>query len=231
MKQRGKFIVIEGVDGSGKATQVRLLEDFLKEKIGNDKLLVTAFPRYYSSEWGKLVGEFLSGKFGELKDVSPYLATLTYMLDQYTWSRDIGRKWIENGGWVLSDRYFTSNVHQIAKLKTRAKSDFRKWIWKMGWDELGLLKPDLVLFLDRSPVDSSKLNKTKNDRAYIKGKKRDIAERDFSHQLNSYREYLRTVKDNSGWWMSIPCVTTGDIGGDTILIQERIRKVIEKRLL
>jgi len=226
---KGRFIVIEGVDGSGKATQTRLLEDFLREKIDKDKLLVTAFPRYYTSEWGKLVGDFLSGKFGELKDVSPYLATLTYMLDQYTWSRDIGRKWIEAGGWILSDRYFTSNVHQIAKLNTRAKSDFRKWMWRMGWDELGIMKPDLVVFLDRSPKDSSKLTKKKDGRAYIKGKKRDIAEKDFNHQFRSYQEYLRTVKDNINWWSAVPCVTTNNMGGDTIIIQEEIRKVIKKK--
>lgn len=194
--KKGKFIVIEGIDGSGKATQVRLLEDFLKVKVGKDKLLTVGFPRYYTSDWGKLVGDFLSGRFGELNNVSPYLAHLTFMLDEYTWSRDVAKDWLDKGGWILTDRYFTSNVHGIAKLKTRAKSDFRQWLWHMGWDELGIIKPDLVLFLDRSPRDSTRLNRQKELRKYIKGRKRDIHERDFNHQVNAYKEYRRTVKDN-----------------------------------
>lgn len=192
---------------------------------------MAGFPRYYSSDWGKLVGDFLSGKFGDLRHVSPYLATLTYMLDQYTWSRDIGRKWIDSGGWVVSDRYFTSNVHQIAKLNTRAKGEFRKWIWRMGWEELGILKPDLVIFLDRPPLDSIRLNRHKDERKYIKGRKRDIAERDYGHQDRAYREYLRTVNDNRGWWVPVRCPTTKVIGQDTIIIQEEIRKVIDRKLL
>lgn len=228
---KGKFIVIEGIDGSGKATQVRLLEEFLRSKVGKDKLLTVGFPRYYSSEWGKLAGQFLSGKFGDLNAVNPYLVCMSFMLDEYTWSRDIGQNWISKGGWVLSDRYFTSIAHQIARLKTRAKNTFREWVWRMGWDELGILKPDLVLFLNRSPLDSKRLIRGKIARAYIKGKKKDIAERDFNHQLDAYREYMRTVDADPGRWVAISCPTTKNMGGDTIIIQEAIRKVIEKRLL
>lgn len=229
-KKGGRFIVIEGIDGSGKASQVRLLEDFLKTKIGSKKLLVANFPRYYSSEWGKLVGDFLSGKFGKLSDLDPYYAVLAYMLDEYTWSRDVGKPWLEKGGWILSDRYFTSNVHQIAKLKTSAKAKYREWLWRMGYDELGILKPDLVVFLDRPLHDSVKLNKNKLPRKYIKGKKRDIAEWDLEHQRLAYNEYARTVKENKNW-VSVSCMTTSDANEDTIIIQEKIRDVISKKLL
>lgn len=229
-KTKGKFIVIEGIDGSGKATHVRLLEQFLRQKLGKNKVLFVGFPRYYTSSWGKLVGDFLSGRFGELRSVSPYLAHLTYMLDEYTWSRDIGRPWLEKGGWVLADRYFTSNIHGIAKLKTRAKAEFRKWLWHMGWDELGIVKPDLVIFLDRAPADSMRLNRKKAGRKYLGRKKKDIAEKDRGHQEAAYREYLYESTRNKNW-VSVSCKTDQPLGGDTIIIQKRVRAVIEKRLL
>lgn len=202
--KRGIFIVIEGIDGSGKATQTELLKNRL-EKSGR-KILVGDFPRYYTSQWGKLVGRFLTGEFGKLDEVNPHLAVLTYMLDQYTWSRDTARPWIKRGGIILSNRYFTSNVHQIAKLKGRARKKYRDWLWRMGYDELGILRPDLVLFLDVPPKISLKLNKTKSAREYLKGRKRDIAERHRDHQLSAYKSYLDEVRLND-WWLKIRCLT------------------------
>ena len=125
--KKGKFIVIEGTDGSGKTTQFNLLKRRLKKE--GVKLLVTDFPRYYESVWGKMVGEFLTGKYGKFDEVHPYLVVLPYMIDQYTWSRDFGKPWLEKGGVILSNRYFTSNVHQIAKMKTRAQKKYRNWLW------------------------------------------------------------------------------------------------------
>lgn len=228
--KRGKLIVIEGIDGSGKATHVRLLEQFLKTKLGKKKLMIVSFPRYYSSVFGKLVGEFLSGKSGKLSEIDPHLSSLTYLLDEYTWSRDVGVPWIENGGWVLMDRYVTSNIHQIARLKTKAKSDFRKWFWNSAYNELKILEPDLVVFLDRSPVDSMRLNRKKASRKYLGRKKKDIAEKDRGHQEAAYREYLRETARNKNW-VSVSCKTDQPLGGDTIIIQKRVREVVEKRLL
>lgn len=150
MKKRGKFIVLEGIDGSGKDTQFRLLQKRFKKE--GYRFLLADFPRYYDSRWGELVGHFLAGEFGSLKGVSPYLAALPYMLDEYTWTRDIGIPWIEKGGLIISNRYFTSNVHQIAKLKTSSQKKYRDWLWTAGYKDLGILKPDLVIFVDRKSV-------------------------------------------------------------------------------
>ncbi len=147
--KKGKFIVIEGTDGSGKATQLNLLYKRLRKIIS--KILLIDFPRYYVSVWGEMVGEFLVGKYGKFEEVDPHLMVLPYMIDQYTWSRDTGKPWIEKGGIILADRYFTSNVHQIAKLKTRAKKQYRDWLWPAGYNDLRIMRPDLVVFLDVPP--------------------------------------------------------------------------------
>ncbi len=224
--KKGRFIVIEGTDGSGKATQLNLLYKRLRKIIS--KILLVDFPRYYDSVWGEMVGEFLVGKYGKFDEVDPHLVVLPYMIDQYTWSRDTGKPWIEKGGIILADRYFTSNVHQIAKLKTRAKKQYRDWLWPAGYDDLGIMRPDLVVFLDVPPDISKKLNLQKTERLYLKGRKRDLAERSWRHQELAYREYLRTVNDNT-WWVNVRCTSRGKI--DSIeTINERIWSIVSKKL-
>ena len=223
--KKGKFIVIEGTDGSGKATQLKLLHKRLKKN--TDKILLANFPRYYDSVWGKMVGDFLVGKYGKFDEVDPHLTVLPYMIDQYTWSRDIGKPWIEKGGTILADRYFTSNVHQIARLKTRTKKEFRDWLWPAGYKGLKIMRPDLVVFLDVPPEITKKLNLQKTERLYLKGRKQDLAERNWEHQKLAHREYLRTVNDNS-WWMKVLCTSHGKI--DSIeIIHERVWEVISKK--
>ena len=224
--KKGKFIVIEGTDGSGKATQLKLLYKRLRKIIS--KILLVDFPRYYDSVWGEMVGEFLVGKYGKFEEVDPHLMVLPYMIDQYTWSRDTGKPWIEKGGIILADRYFTSNVHQIAKLKTRAKKQYRDWLWPAGYDDLRIMRPDLVVFLDVPPDISKKLNLQKTERLYLKGKRRDLAERSWRHQELAYIEYLRTVNDNT-WWVNVRCTSRGNIDSiDTI--HERVWNVVSKKL-
>lgn len=225
--KKGKFIVLEGIDGSSKETQFKLLEQRLK---GFKKKLITAdFPRYYKSKWGQLVGWFLTGEFGKLDEVSPYLAVLPYMIDEYTWSRNIGVPWMKNGGWILSNRYFTSNVHQIAKLNTASQKKYRDWLWPMGYKELGLLKPDIVIFIDTKPEIARKLNLKKGQRAYAKRKKRDIAENHWQHQKAAYREYKKAVAMYD-WWVAVEGVKTAK-GDYSQQIHQKIWELVEKRLL
>jgi dTMP kinase len=225
--KRGKFIVIEGIDASGKTTQYNLLKGKLK---GIKLRSITAdFPRYYKSKWGKLVGRYLEGEFGELDEINPHLTVLPYMIDQYTWSRDIGAPWLNKGGWILSNRYFTSNVHQIAKLRAKAQKEFRNWIWPLGYKELGMLKPDLVIFIDTAPSVTMKLNKEKEDRKYLRGKREDIAEDHWGHQKAAYEEYKRTVKMNN-WWVSVPGIRDAkkDFSAE---IHNNLWNLVRKRLI
>jgi dTMP kinase len=227
MKKRGRFIVLEGIDGSGKNTQFRLLQKRLKKE--GHSLLVADFPRYYDSKWGKLVGRFLAGEFGSLKSVNPYLAVLLYMLDEYTWTRETGTPWIEKGGLILSNRYFTSNVHQIAKLRTSAQKKYRDWLWPAGYKDLGILKPDLVIFVDTSPDVAKELVNFKEKRAYLKKQKKDIAEKNWNHQVAAYREYKRTVKANR-WWVEVPGVKDSQKDYKKE-IHENIWKIVSAKVL
>jgi dTMP kinase len=225
MAKRGRFIVIEGIDGSGKTTQFHLLKKKLESQ--NINLLIAEFPRYYASPWGRLVGRFLTGEFGRLENVSPYLVVLPYMIDQYTWSRDIATPWIEEGGWILTNRYFTSNAHQIAKLKTRARKKFRDWMWPLGYKSLGILKPDLVVFIDTEPHIAKQLINSKNERSYLNGKRKDIAESNWNHQVSAYNEYKKCV-DAYKWWVSVPGVKDADKDFSKAIHQD-VWKIVKRR--
>jgi dTMP kinase len=223
-KRRGLFIVIEGIDSSGKGTQLKLLSERIK-RIGKD-VITADFPRYYSSMWGRMCGELLTGKFGDYNKFNPYFSALPFMLDHYTWSRDVGRPWLDVGGVILLDRSFTSCVHQVAKMKTHAKNKYRQWIWPMGYKELGILKPDLVLVLDVSPDITKGLLKLKSERKYLHGRKKDQAEKNWSHQWAAYREYVYMTKTNKDW-IPIKCKTRGVLDTPDA-IHARIWAVVEK---
>ena len=208
MIERGKFIVIEGTDASGKTTQFELMQQKMEAEIG--QIMIADFPRYYNSVWGKVIGQLLKGDHGDFISVTPYLTALPYMIDQYTWSRDEGWPHQAKGGWILSNRYFTSNVHQVAKLEEDRRAKFRDWIWTSGYDELGILKPDLVLFMDVPPEVGQELNQKKKSRSYLEGKKSDLAESNSAHQQAAYEEYHYMVQNEKSW-VRVACVTKRQI--------------------
>jgi len=195
-KSIGNFIVIEGTDGSGKTTQVKLLTRYLKKE-GFD-VVVDDYPRYETSVWGQLIGRMLTGEFGDPSQINPYLSVLPYMLDEYFGSQDIAR-WLEKGRFVLSNRYFTSNIHQIGKLKGEARKVFRKWLWPTGWDSLGILKPDLIIVLSVDPKIAMKLIKKKGKRSYIKKGDSDLVEEDLNYQTEAAKEYFYMCQKNDNW--------------------------------
>jgi dTMP kinase len=225
--KKGKFVVIEGTDGSGKRTQFELLiEYFKKEKMS---FVEVDFPRYYDSPFGKLAGEYLKGEHGPFDKISGYMGVLPYMLDEYTWSRDIGRKVLEKGKWVISNRYFTANFgHQVAKQKGKGKKKLREWLWEVGFEQLGILKPDLVIFLAVDPQVCKELIKRKSKRGYLGEEESDEAEKSFRHQLEAYRAFLKMCEWKKEW-VEVDCMQKGEI-----LSPERVHKkiveTIKKRL-
>jgi thymidylate kinase len=151
------------------------------------------------------------------------------MLDQYTRSREIAIPWIEKGGLIISNRYFTSNVHQIAKLKTSAQKKYREWIWPAGYEDLRILKPNLVIFVDTPPGVAKELISFKKKRAYLKKQKKDIAEEDWNHQVLAYREYKRTAKENR-WWVEVSGVMNSQKDYKKE-IHENIWKIVSSKAL
>lgn len=204
-KTKGKLIVIEGSDGAGKATQLKLLEKYLS--INNHKVNTIDFPRYYDSFYGKMVAAFLRGEFGTIKQVDPHLASLIYALDRGAAKSEM-ESWLNDGSFVLSNRYATSNLaHQSAKLSANKRNKFIEWDLQLEYEVNKIPKEDIVIYLYVPFKISRKLvlKKSKEVRAYAKGKKRDIHERDLDFMKKSEASYLRLVK-KFPHWVKIVCV-------------------------
>ena len=199
----GKLIVIEGTDGSGKSTQFRLLSERLEHDGVAFKHIV--FPRY-QEESSALIRMYLGGQFGtKPSDVNAYAASSFYAVDRYaSYKMDWGQ-WYEQGGVVLSDRYTTSNaVHQASKEPGDKQAAFLNWLYDFEYDQLGLPKPDLTLYLD-VPTDFTE--KLLRHREQDTNTKADIHEKDMAY-LATCRESGRAAAAHYGWTV-ICCVKDG----------------------
>ena len=144
---KGKLIVLEGIDGSGKSAQYRRL----CARMENDGIAYThiVFPRY-DKESSALIRLYLGGAFGTHPgDVNAYTASAFYAVDRFASYRDDWGRIYENGGLILSDRYTTSNaVHQGSKLPDAELPAFFSWLADLEYNKMGLPEPDLVIYLD-----------------------------------------------------------------------------------
>ena len=140
---KGRLLVIEGLDGSGKATQAKLLASHLAES--GCKVMEITFPDY-ESDSSALVKMYLSGQFGDKPDdVNPYAASSFYAVDRYASYKTRWGSFYEAGGIVIADRYTTSNaVHQCSKLPPEQWDDFLRWAFDYEYRLLGLPAPDAV---------------------------------------------------------------------------------------
>jgi dTMP kinase len=205
------FLVIEGIDGSGKSTQVKLLMKALEKNHRPCRYL--HFPRTDAPVFGDLIARFLRGDFGSIGNVDPYLVSLLYAGDRQD-AAPLIRKWIEEGNFVLLDRYVYSNIaFQCAKIKDISKQqDLRKWILNLEFDYYRIPKPDLSLFLDVPfAFTQNKLSAARkgDDRKYLSGMK-DIHEDDLHFQQKVREMYLWQVKENKDFRL-INC--TNEDGG------------------
>ena len=144
---KGKLIVLEGIDGSGKSAMYsRLCERMEQDKIAYNHIV---FPRY-DRESSALIRLYLGGAFGKKpEDVNAYTASTFYAVDRFASYRDDWGKIYENGGLILSDRYTTSNaVHQGSKLPDDELPAFFDWLTDLEYNKMGLPQPDLVIYLD-----------------------------------------------------------------------------------
>ena len=198
---KGKLIVIDGADGSGKATQSQMLQDYFKSKRTPTQTI--SFPRYYTSFHGKHVGRFLTGEFGGNGEVSPYLSSLAFALDRLT-ARDEIVEWLKEGQIVIADRYVSASMaHQASKLPKTKRKEFIDWLYSMEYKEHKLPKEDIVLYLYVPVETAQKLIEKKSERKYVKGK--DAAERDITHQKRSIKMYQELSKKYRHWQM-VSCV-------------------------
>lgn len=185
------LIVIEGLDGAGKSTQINLLNNHF-----NQKGIATHFmhfPRVDAPFFGELIARFLRGDLGDINQVDPYVVALLYATDRMDAAKTI-QEWLSMGHIVLLDRYVYSNIaFQCAKQKTdEERTALRDWIFKLEFESFKIPKPDLNIFLD-VPFEFTKTRLTEqrsgDDRDYLKGKD-DIHEKDLSFQEKVRKVYL-----------------------------------------
>ncbi|MBO4841901.1 MAG: dTMP kinase [Bacteroidales bacterium] len=185
------LIVLEGLDGAGKSTQLKMVTSYFTS-LGR-KVEYLHFPRYAAPVYGELIAKFLRGDFGAIDQVHPQLVALLFAEDRRDAAAGI-RRWMDEGRVVILDRYVYSNIaFQCAKLDdAKEAAALRDWIFALEYQHNDIPRPTLNLFLDVpiSFVDAKlKLNRKGGDRAYLEGKA-DIHEADIRFQMKVREHYL-----------------------------------------
>lgn len=217
MNARGKFIAIEGIDGSGKRTQLELLAVELNSR-GLSTLCIS-FPRY-DSFCGALAGRYLNGDFGPLESIDPHLSSMLYAADRMEAKPEMEAA-LAAGTMVLSDRYVGSNLaHQTARVAPEKREEFISWLKKLEYGIYGLPVEDLVVYLRVPVAEAHRLVGLKSARAYT-NRKRDIHEADVTHLEQTASVYDRLATDAN--WTRIECV---DDRGGALLSPEEIHKAV-----
>lgn len=195
---KGKIIVLEGLDGCGKSTQLELLAEKLKQCSVKSRLI--SFPNY-DSDSGRIVTGYLNGSIPCEGEVGAYAASSFYAVDRYIsfstdWKADY-----DAGSVIVSGRYTTSNaIYQMTKLSDAQRDEYLVWLWDYEYTKLGLPKPDMVLFLDM-PIEVSQ--KLLSSRYNGDEGKKDIHERNIAFMKQCRKSAMYTAEKNG--WKIIEC--------------------------
>lgn len=222
--KKGKLIVIEGIDGSGKETQTNLLINYLnKNKISS---ALFDFPQYNMSFFGDFIGRFLNGEFGNISNINPYLAAFPYAGDRWQAKNKIEES-LKINKISICNRYTPSVAYQMAKLTHDGKQNFLAWTEKLEYKIFGIPKEDLVIFLNVPFNFAYKLIETKAKRNYLKGKLKDQYEENASYlgQVEKIYLWLNQRKKN---WVKIDCIEKGEILSK-LAIHQKIISVLKKK--
>lgn len=199
MPHRGKFIAIEGIDGSGKHTQIDLLSRAFDAR--GVPYVRYSFPRYESS-FGQLVARFLNGEFGRLDAVDAHLSALLYAGDRFEARAELEAA-LAAGKTVLADRYVGSNLaHQGARVGPQRREDFISWLKRTEYGIYGLPAEDLVIYLRLPAIEAHRLVGLKSTRHYTT-RERDLQEADLKHLEQAALVYDRLATEPN--WVTVEC--------------------------
>ncbi len=209
MAKKGKFIIIEGTDGSGKTTQFKRLVARLRRS--GYRVATFDFPQYGKPS-SYFVREYLNGNYGGWRDVGPYRASVFYALDRFDVAPKL-KHWLAEDRVVVANRYVASNMgHQGAKIKSPSERlKYFKWLAEFEYGILGIPRPDFTLVLHMPAAIAQKLVDKKGSREYIGGIKRDLHEADLKHLKQAEATYLAMVRTFPGEFRKVECVVKGKL--------------------
>src|ERR1700689_3214756 len=199
MPARGKFIVLEGIDGSGKRTQLEMLvRAFASRGVACSQI---SFPRY-EGFFGKMAGQYLNGDFGSLEAVDPHFSALLYAGDRFEAKPRIESD-LASGQTVVADRYVGSNLaHQSARVPPEKRAAFLQWLKQLEYQVYALPAEDLVIYLPVPPAEAHRLVGEKAARDYTK-LRHDIQESDLAHLQATSEVYDQLARQPN--WLKIEC--------------------------
>ena len=219
MPARGKFIVLEGIDGSGKRTQLEMLaRAFTSRGLAFTRV---SFPRY-DGFFGKLIARFLNGEFGPLDAVDPHFSALLYAGDRLDAKPGLESN-LAAGRTLLADRYIASNLaHQTARIPAAKRAEFLQWLKQLEYQVYALPPEDLVIYLRVPPAEAQRLVGEKGPRDYTK-LQRDLQESNLEHLQAASDVYDQLACQPN--WVKIECY---DSATGAIRAPEEIHREILK---
>lgn len=195
---KGKLVVIDGNDGSGKATQSEMLRSSLVS-IGK-KVLPLSFPRYKETFFGRELRKALDGEYGDFVNLDPHLAAIPYVGDRWE-SKPLMSRALTSGEIVLCDRYVSANqIHQGGKIQDwKKREEFLAWLDQLEFGEFSLPRPDVCIYLDVPPEVSQKL---------MSDKTRDIVENNPEYLVNSHKSAQWLISNRPDEWVHVHCLNS-----------------------
>jgi len=220
-----KLIVIEGLDGAGKSTQIGMLKEWFSERKINHRYI--HFPRMDAPWFGELIARFLRGEFGEISQVDPYLVAMLYAGDRRDAAPMIN-EWLREENYVILDRYAYSNIaYQCAKLTSPGeKKKLQEWILELEFGHFAIPRPDINIFLDvpfRFTAEKLANRRTGNDRNYLNGRA-DIHESSLSFQKKVREMYLRVADTDA----SLEVINCHNNDNEILAPEEIFRLILQK---
>ncbi len=226
MAARGKFIVLEGIDGSGKRTQLEMLAKAFQAR--GVACTQVGFPNYQGF-FGKLVAQFLNGEFGPLQAVDPHFSALLYAGDRLE-SKPAIEAALASGKTVLADRYIGSNLaHQGARVPPEKREAFLAWLKRLEYEIYALPPEDLVIYLRLPVAQAHRLVAQKGARDYT-ARLRDIQEADVAH-LEAASQVYDQLSQQRGWARVECCDAHGTALRSPESIHKEVMAAIEARVL
>ncbi|MDI6738235.1 MAG: AAA family ATPase [Nanoarchaeota archaeon] len=214
------IITITGSDGSGKATQTKILaERAIKEGF---KVKSISFPQY-GKFWGKVIKAYLNGEFGTLEQVDPHDASMLFAMDRLEAKPQL-LKWMREGNNIILDRYLESNyAHQAGKYKGKEREQMLLWLYDLEIEQNEIPESDMVIYLDL-PVEWTLKAIEKRSREDA-SRKKDLHESNTQHLLGTQETY-RMIAARDKRWRIIPCLKNDNTRYSEEEVAERVWKAV-----